>query len=105
MVKQLQSVTWDKWMGSDVDTVTLFFEESSGNGFVDEFDVSENENHMVLYKTNPENGEWIWVMIVNPMDVLNHQNAAMPDIVVTIDDNSYTLRETVQLLVSKKSND
>ena len=57
--------------------------------------------HMVFYKIDPENDEWIWVMIVNPIDVSNRKDATIPDITVTIDDDSYILHEVVKLLVSK----
>lgn len=56
---------------------------------------------MVFYKVAPQNGEWLWVMIVNPVDIVNRLKAALPNLMVEIGDRSYSLHEIIKRLVLK----
>ena len=99
MIKDLQSATWDKWMNSDIDMITLYFVGRSDYGLVGEFDVPENEMHMVLYSKDYDRDILNWFEIVNPQDVAKRKDATLPDVKVRIDGVVYALQEAVKLIV------
>ncbi|MGC4018936.1 MAG: hypothetical protein QM793_06735 [Muricomes sp.] len=102
MVKELKSVTWDKYMDSDIDSMTLFFDEHTDNSKVGEFEVPEEESHLVFYSESKGAGLWNWIMIVNPESVVGDAKATLPDISIQIGEKVYMLQEAVKQLVGKR---
>lgn len=100
MEKELKSVVWDKYMESDIDSVTLVFDEHTENSLVGEFEVPEEEMHVVFYSEKKDNGSWDWVEIVNPAGVINSENATLPDISVKIDGNVYDLQKALEIIIN-----
>lgn len=102
MVKELKSVSWDKYMGTDIDSVTLFFEEQSKDSFVEEFDVPEEEKHLVFFSKRKDEKFLNWAMVVNPASVANNETATLPDITIKIGKEIYSLQEVVKRLVAER---
>lgn len=102
MEKTLTGVCWDKWMGSDIDTILLHFDQAKEKNLVDEFEVPENEKHMVFYSETEDGKNLVWVEIVNPQSIYEREHATLPDITVKIKDKKYSLKEIIDLLVVAK---
>ncbi len=99
MEKTLTGVSWDKYLGTDIDTVLLHFDQTKEKNLVSEFEVPENEKHMVFYSETEDKEKLVWVEIINPKSVYEREKATLPDIIVKIKDNKYTLKEIIDLLV------
>jgi hypothetical protein len=102
MEKELKNVVWEKYMDSDIDSVVLFFEARTDNSVVGEFDVPDEEMHMVFYSQRKDNGMWNWVEIVNPQEVAKQKNVTLPNISVKVEGNVYGLKELIEKLVDRK---
>ena len=100
MEKTLTGVSWDKYLGTDIDTILLRFEQTKEKNLVDEFEVPENEKHMVFYSKTADEKKLVWLEIVNPKSIYEREKATLPDIIVKIKDKKYTLKEIVDLFVA-----
>lgn len=96
----LYSVTWDKYMGSKIDSVTLFFYPSTSYHEVGEYNVPEDEKHMIFYAERKDRS-WDWVMIVNPQAISENPQATIPDITVLIERKKYSLRDALIYVMKK----
>ena len=100
MVNVLKGVVWDKYLGSEIDQMTIFFNRSSANTEVGEFEVPETERHMVFYASDKNNGAFSWVSIVNPDDVFKRTKATLPDITVKVKEKTYELKDLIDIFVA-----
>ena len=100
MEKTLTGVSWDKYLGTDIDTVLLHFDQTKEKNLVDEFEVPENEKHMVFYSETEDKKKLIWVEIINPKSIYERDKATLPDITVKIKDKKYSMKEIIDLLVA-----
>ncbi len=102
MEKTLTGVTWDKYLDTDIDTILLHFDKTKEINYVDEFEVPEDEKHMVFYSETEDSSKLVWVEIVDPQAVYESENPTLPDITVKIKDKTYSLKELIDLLVVTK---
>lgn len=100
MVRQLTGVTWDKYLGTDINEIVLFFDQSEDETEVDEYDVPEEEMHMIFYAEKKKDGSLVWVSVVNPEDVFNHEKATLPQLKVRVKDKTYDFRELINIFVA-----
>ena len=99
MEKEINEVVWD--IDSGVESVTIFFERYKGIHLVDEFDVPQEEKHSINYSAKSTDGSWVWVEIVNPQDIVEHEDATLPDITILANGNKYPLRDVIVQLVKE----
>ncbi len=99
MEKELKSVVWDKYMGTDFDSVTLFFVEGSKSHLVGEFEVPENEMHSVYYCGNYDDGDVRWIEIVDPQSIIGKPNSTLPDIKIKTEGKSHSLYDFINIIV------
>ena len=100
MANKLKGVTWDKYLGTDIDEMTVFFDQPTEDTEVGEFVVPENEKHMVFFAKGERTGKLFWIAVVNPKEVSRHSKATLPDIPVMVKDKTYSFREVVDILVA-----
>ena len=101
MEEKLKSVTWGKYLDTDIDSVTLFWDNGKFRSFVGEFDVPWEELHSVYYSRSEDGKIEKWIEIVNPQDVVEHEDATLPDITVQVNGSKYPLRDIIVQLVKE----
>ena len=99
MEKEIDSVVWNR--DSGIDSVTITFEYYDKRHLVGEFEVPWEEMHSVYYSAKDTDGSWVWVEIVNPQDVVEHEDATLPDITVQVNGSKYPLRDVIVQLVKE----
>jgi len=99
MERELKSVTWDKYMDSDIDSVTLFFEDCANDSLFGEFETREDEKHLVVYSKRKNDEVLNWIQVVNPQEVLKNRAITLPNISVRVDGKFYSLREVLKTIV------
>lgn len=99
MEKTLTGFSWGKYLGTDIDTILLHFDQTKEKNLVDEFEVPENEKHMVFYSKTEDEKKLAWIEIVNPQSVYEQEKATLPEITVKIKNRKYALKEIIDLLV------
>ena len=104
MEKKLTDVLWGKHWDTDIDTLTIFLDDTNEQSVVNEFEVSEDEKYMILYSETEDKKILNWIEIINPNDFIISENASMPDVTITYNDKNYNLREITVKLTEEKGN-
>jgi len=99
MANKLKGVVWDKYLGTELNEVTLFFDRPAKNTEVGEFDIPEEEMHMAFYSSRESDGLLTWVSVVNPEDVYLN-GGTLPTVPITVKGKEYSLKEVIELLVA-----
>lgn len=97
MERNLISATWDKYMGTEIDSVTLFFADNYKKSLVDEFEVPDDEKYLFYYAMD-EDGSWNWLEIVNPAELAKAQNPTLPDLRIGVNGVMYSVHDVVKSL-------
>lgn len=91
MERELKSVVWDKWLNSEIDSVTLFFSHDTAECLVDMYDVPENELYDIQYSSRESNGEIVYLEIVNPSVYAKAKHPILSDFTFNVDGKEETL--------------
>ena len=79
MALKVIGVVEDKYMGTEIDSLYIHFDDTKTECLVDEFDVPLEYDYMVYYTTKVGHTMPSWVEIVDPAEVIRLDNPPLPD--------------------------
>ena len=102
MEKRLKNIMWGKHWDTDIDTITLFLDDTSKDSVVGEFEVPENEKYMLYYSETKDEKFLNWIMVVNPEGILKGENISIPNVTVIYEDKKFSLQEIIRKIVDEQ---
>lgn len=80
MAEKVTGVVKEKYLDTEMDSLTVHFGSTKLESFVSEFPVPEEHPYMVFLSSRDENSFPAWVDIVNPGALSKIENPPLPDL-------------------------
>ena len=95
---ELMSVSKDKYMDTDIDSLLLRFDNSDEKTFVSEYEVPDENKYIVMLSERDNLNYPVCIEIINPSEV--SESSPLPDIgKIMFKDKIMSLREVIKELI------
>ena len=96
MELKVNTVVKEKYMDTDVDSLTFHFDDTKDESLVSEYEVPDSMPFMILISTKIGNDSPSWIEIVNPEGFLKEDNPVYPDIDIISGDRKMSFPEAIK---------